>query len=116
VKLLVRRIIAVVAGAAAYFPGLWVYTRLNWSWLPHSESDKWVVAAAFAGLVGIVVYTASAAWAEHETPPTTPPTPTSVPPQPTGQTGSGDHIEFGTVHGPAQGKGIQINNPGRDAK
>jgi hypothetical protein len=111
VGLLARRAIVAVASIAAFVLGLWVDQQLTWSWLPHAEADRWVVAAAFATITATVTLTLAGAWAERE-----PATEQPAPPPVAG--GSGDHIEFhGTVRARnVLGKGTLNDHSGKDGR
>ena len=117
--LLARRAIVAVASIAAFVLGLWVDQQLTWSWLPHAEADRWVVAAAFATITATVTLTLAGAWAEKEPaaeqPAPPPVAPTAAPPV---AGGSGDHIEFhGTVRARnVLGKGTLNDHSGKDGR
>ena len=111
-NLLARRAIAGIAAIAAFVLGLWVDQQVHWSWLPHTPSDRWVVAAAFATITATVALTLAGAWAEDE--PTTEHPETPQPPPTPGS--GGDHIEF---HGQVRarnvlGKGTLNDHTGQD--
>lgn len=61
-----RWTVALVAGLVAFLVLLWLSRLASFSWLPHAESDRWVVDAGFAAVGAGVVATAAGWWAGRE--------------------------------------------------
>lgn len=59
-----RWVTAAVAAAVAFVVGAGFYQAfLHFSWLPHAESDQWVVAAGFGAAFAAIVGAGLGTWA-----------------------------------------------------
>jgi tetratricopeptide (TPR) repeat protein len=97
---------ALVVATVLFFASLWVFRFFAWSWLPTGVSDRWVVAAGFATLMGTSVFLTLEAWVKGERRKTGGAGDGASP-----LTGSGDRIEVrGTFHAPVVVKGSQAND------
>jgi hypothetical protein len=45
---------------------LWLFRFVSWSWMPHHEPDRWVVATAFASVAALAVLAAGTWWSSRE--------------------------------------------------
>jgi hypothetical protein len=55
-----------VAAAVTFGVGLWLAMAVELPFLPKAEADRWVVAAAFAGVMATAVVACGAWWAGRE--------------------------------------------------
>lgn len=69
----VRWSVTVVAAAVVFGVCLWAGRSVPFEWMPEAEADRWVVATAFATVMGTVAATAVGWWASRE--PALPPLP-----------------------------------------
>ena len=65
---LMRWLVAVTATVAVFGGCLWLFRFASWSWMPHAETDRWAVAAAFATVTAGAIGAAGTWWASRETP------------------------------------------------
>ena len=65
-----RWLIAVASTVGAFGICLWLFRFVSFSWMPHAEADRWVVATAFAAVAAGAVGAATGWWAgrEHKRP------------------------------------------------
>ena len=65
-----RWLIAVASTVGAFGICLWLFRFVSFSWMPHAEADRWVVATAFAAVAADAVGAATGWWAgrEHKRP------------------------------------------------
>ncbi len=65
-----RWLIAVASTVGAFGICLWSFRFVSFSWMPHAEADRWVVATAFAAVAAGAVGAATGWWAgrEHKRP------------------------------------------------
>jgi hypothetical protein len=61
----VRSVVAVAVAVVVFFGCLWVFVWLSWSWLPHAQADRWVVATGLATVTGGSVFAVLGSWAER---------------------------------------------------
>jgi hypothetical protein len=97
------------ATAAAFMGSLWLARRFTFSFEPRHESDRWVVAAAFATAMSAAVLASGNWWASREK---RAQVPESVPDQSSANAQNShsltnDHVDFrgSTFNAPVTGKG-----------
>jgi hypothetical protein len=62
----VRWLTAICSTVIAFGLCLWLFRFVSFSWMPHAESDRWAVAAAFATVTAGAVGAATGWWAGRE--------------------------------------------------
>lgn len=62
----VRWAVTLVVAAVVFGMCLWVARSMSFGWTPEAEADRWVVATAFATVMGTVAATAVGWWASRE--------------------------------------------------
>ncbi|MGY4928531.1 hypothetical protein [Streptomyces sp. 900105755] len=60
--------VTLVVAAVVFGVCLWVARSVSFGWMPKAEADRWVVATAFATLMGTVAAAAVDRWANREQP------------------------------------------------
>ena len=104
-----------IVAVSLFFVSYWVFHLLSWSWLPKLESDRVVLAAGFATLVGSSAFLLLGRWVDGNQTDADSPNINGSPVQES-PTGSGDQIAVtGPFHAPTVIKGVQINE-GQDEK
>jgi len=106
-----RAVVTLAVAVTVFFGSIWVFHYSTWSWLPTTASDRWVVAAGFATLVGTSAFLLLGTWADGKQRDAAA---GDAPADPAPPAGGGDQI---TVHGPFNAptviKGTQINRGGK---
>ncbi|GGP00250.1 hypothetical protein [Wenjunlia tyrosinilytica] len=102
----VRWPVTVVAAAVVFGGCLWVGRSVPFAWMPEAQADRWMVATAFATVVGTVAATAVGWWAGREQP---------APPPPPASSGSGSGSVRPAVSQEATATGrARVNQVGGD--
>ena len=63
---LARWLVAIVSTLATFGVCLWLFRFISFSWMPHTTTDRWAVAAAFATVAATAVGAATSWWANRE--------------------------------------------------
>lgn len=63
---LIRWLVAFGAAVGVFWVCLWLFQFASFSWLPRADADRWVVAAAFAGVAAGAIGACMNWWAGRE--------------------------------------------------